>query len=230
MSLRRILLVLPLFLLVRTASAQTEDIGAWMTFSVNKGIVGKLDFNFDQELRFRNNLTDVNLLYTNLGLSYKFTKWFRFAAVYRFINKHKDDGSWGLRNRYYADFIFKFKPGKFTLGYRARFQEEIRGAGYTQENGKIPEIYMRNLFKFGYKVNDHFSPYVGTEMRWQIRNPRIPYNDGFTFDRTRFMAGVDYNINKIQTAGLYFLFQKEWNVNDPQTLYIIGLEYSLSFN
>ena len=228
MKYGRLLLILPFFLLARPANAQSQDFGSWMTFSVNKGIVGKLEFNFDQELRLRNNLTDVNLLYTNLGLSYKFTKWFRFAAVYRFIDKHKETGEWGLRNRFYADFIFKVKPGKFTLGYRARFQEEFRGYGYASDYGKVPEVFMRNLFKVSYKLNDRFSPYAGAELRWQLQNPRIPYGDGF--DRTRFFAGTDYEISKKQTAGAYFLLQKEWNVSDPQTLYILGLEYSLSFD
>lgn len=226
MKLRNLLFALPFLFLGSAASAQTEDLGSWMTLSFNKGIVGNLQFNFDQELRLRQNFTDINLIYTNLGLSYKATKWFRVAGVYRFIDKHKDDGTWGLRHRGYIDLIFKFKMEKFTLGYRSRFQSEWRGAGYTGELGNVPEVYIRNLFKIGYKLNDHFSPYIGTELRWQVQNPRIPYHDGF--DRTRFMAGTDYNINDQHTLGLYFLVQKEWNVIDPETLYIIGIEYSFS--
>lgn len=228
MSPRKLLLLFPFLILARFAPAQTSDLGSWMTFSVNKKIVDKLEFNFDQEFRLRDNLTNVNLIYTNLGLTYKFTKWFRFSAVYRFIDKHKSDGTYGLRNRFYADLSFKAKPGKFSLGYRARLQEEMRGIGYPDQYGTVPEIYLRNLFKVSYKLNDKFSPYAGTELRWQIQNPRIPYHNGF--DRSRFFAGTDYDINDKQTAGLYFLFQKEWNVSDPETLYIIGLEYSLSFD
>jgi hypothetical protein len=32
------------------------------------------------------------------------------------------------------------------------------------------------------------------------------------------------------SAGTYLLMQKEWNVNDPQTLYIIGLEFGISID
>lgn len=228
MKLKKLLLIIPVLLLGRVASAQTEDFGSWMTVSFNKGIVGNLQFNFDQELRLRNNLTDLNLIYTNLGLTYKVNKAFRVATVYRFIDKHKDDGTWGIRHRGYVDLIFRFKPAKFTIGYRARFQSEWRGAGYTGEFGRVPEVYIRNLFKIGYKINDQFSPYVGSELRWQVQNPRIPYHDGF--DRTRFMAGTDYNFNDNNTLGLYFLLQKEWNVVDPETLYILGIEYSFSMD
>lgn len=228
MKMKRLLLLIPVLFLCRISSAQTEDLGMWMTASFNKGLVGDLQFNLDQEFRLRNNLSDVNLFYTNVGLTYKFTKWFRVSGTYRIIDKHKEDGTWGIRHRGFVDFNFKFKPAKFTIGYRARVQSEWRGAGYSGEFGKVPEIYVRNLFKFGYKLNDDFTPYIGTELRFQVQNPRIPYHDGF--DRTRFMAGTDYQINKKQTLGLYFLLQKEWNVINPQTLYILGIEYSFSMD
>ena len=226
--MKRCLALFVFLFLLRPGFSQTEDLGSWLTFSVNKGITNKLSFGFDQELRLKDNISNINLLYTNLGLSYKFTKYFKFAATYRFIDKHKGDDTYGIRNRIMADFIFRVKPGKFTLGYRARFQSEWRGAGYGSDMGNVPEIFLRNLFKVSYKLGDHFAPYLGTELRWQLQNPKIPWGNGF--DRTRFIAGTDYNINKRNTAGAYFLLQKEWNVNDPQTLYIIGLEYSISFD
>jgi hypothetical protein len=208
--------------------AQTEDLGSWLTFSVDKGIVGNLSFNFDQELRLKDNITNINLLYTNLGLTYKFNKYFRFSGVYRFIDKHKTDDTYGIRNRFYGDLVFKYKVSKFSFGYRARFQSEWRKAGYGSSLGKMPEIFLRNLFKISYKLNDKFSPYIGTELRWQLQNPKIPWGNGF--DRTRFFAGMDYTINEKLSAGAYFLLQKEWNVNDPQTLYIIGLEFGISID
>ncbi|HLG03256.1 MAG TPA: DUF2490 domain-containing protein [Bacteroidia bacterium] len=226
--MRRLLLFLPLFFLAPAAVSQTDDFGAWMTFSINKGIAGKLDLNFDQEFRLRYNLTDVNLFYTNVGLAYRFTKWFKISGTYRFIYKHKDDNTWGVRHRGYVDLAFRTKPGRYVLSYRARLQSEIRTAGYSNEYGKVPEIYFRNLFKAGYKVNDVVTPYLATEIRFQIQNPRIPYHNGI--DRSRFIGGLDYAINQNNTFGAYFLFQKEWNVKNPETLYIIGLEYVLSID
>lgn len=226
--MKRYLLLFSFFLFASPVFSQTEDLGSWMTFSFNKGIVKKLDFNFDQELRLKDNLTSLNLLYTNLGATYKVASFFKVAVVYRFIDKVKGDGSFGIRNRFYTDLIFKVKPGKWSLGYRARIQGEWRRAGYYSDLGNMPEIYLRNLFKIGYKLNDHFTPYLGAELRWQFQNPRLPWGNGF--DRTRFFAGTDYEINKKMTAGAYFLYQKEWNVNDPQTLYIIGLEFGISID
>ncbi|MGL5889019.1 MAG: DUF2490 domain-containing protein [Bacteroidia bacterium] len=208
--------------------AQHSDLGNWNTFSFNKGLGKKLTLNFDQELRFRDNLTRINLVYTNIGTTYKINKSIRVAGVYRFIAKQKEDDLWGYRHRLYADLILKHRPGRFAFVYRSRMQWEWRGAGYSSQYGRVPEIYWRHLFKASYKLNDLVSPYLGTEIRFQLQNPRIPYHNGF--DRTRFMGGVDIQLNKTSTLGIYYLLQKEWNVIDPETLNIIGLEYSISID
>jgi Protein of unknown function (DUF2490) len=231
MMLRKHLRFLIFAILIITGSqlsAQHSDLGNWNTLSFNKDINKKLTLNLDQELRFRNNLTRLNLLYTNVGVTYKINKSVRIAGVYRFIAKYKDDDLWGYRHRLYADLILKHRPGRFAFVYRSRMQWEWRGAGYSSEYGRVPEIYWRNLFKASYKLNDLVSPYLGTELRVQLQNPRIPYHNGF--DRTRFMGGIDIQLNKISTLGIYYLLQKEWNVIDPETLNIIGLEYSISID
>lgn len=206
--------------------AQTSDFGMWNTFSVNKEITKKFTVGIDQELRLRDNLSTVHLLYTNVGASYKLSDYFKIGVVYRFIDRHKEDLTWGIRHRIYTDLTFKVKPGKFSIGYRARFQAEWRAQGYTGEYGKIPEIFMRNQVKVAYKASDDLEPYAGIEVRWQLQNPRIPYHQ--SIDRGRYFAGVNYEINKHNTVGTYFLIQKEVNVVNRQSLFIWGLEYTIN--
>lgn len=206
-------------------SAQNSDFGMWNTFSINQDLTKKITVSFDQELRFRDNLSTVNLLYTNIGASYKVTDFFKVSLVYRFIDKHKEDLTWGLRHRIYTDFTFKVKPGDFSIAYRARFQAEWRGYGYAPEYGRVPEVFWRNQVKAGYQAGD-FEPYTGIEVRWQMNNPRIPYHENI--DRARFFAGVNYEINKHNVVGTYFLMQKEVNVIDRQSLFIWGLEYTIN--
>jgi len=209
-----------------SAFAQTNDFGMWNTLSINKSLNSKFGLGIDQELRLRDNCTTVNLVYTNFGVNYKVRDWFKIALVYRFIDKHKDDFSWGVRHRVYTDLTFKVKPENFALSYRARFQMEWRGLGYDASLGNAPEVFLRNQVKCAYKGAGNFEPYAGIEIRWQIQNPRIPYHE--SIDRARYFAGVSYDFNKHNTVGTYFLLQKETNVVDRQTLYIWGLEYTLN--
>lgn len=207
-------------------NSQTQDFGMWNTISVNKEFSKKVSAGIDQEIRWRDNLTTLNLIYTNVGVTYKFTNWFKLSLVYRFIDKNKEDFTWGVRHRIYSDASFKVKPGKFNLSYRARYQIEWRAAGYELIHGNVPESYLRNQFKIGYKLSDQIEPYVGTELRFQIRNPRVPYRNGF--DRSRIFAGVNYEFNNKSVLGAYFLNQLEWNVVNPETLYILGIEYTFN--
>ncbi len=207
-------------------SAQTTDFGMWNTLSINKEINDKLTFGIDQELRLRENCSTINLIYTNVGATYKLTDYFKVGLVYRFIDKHKDDYTWGQRHRAYIDLTFKVKPADFSIAYRARFQSEWYGNGYNHDYGNIPEIFMRNQVKIGYKASDKIEPYIGCEVRWQIQNPRIPYHT--SIDRARYFLGFSYEINKHNTVGTYYLLQKETNVNDRETLNILGLEYTFN--
>lgn len=225
---RLALLAIVTIMAATPACAQHSDLRSWNTFSFNYGLNKKLTFNFDQELRLQDNLTRINQLYTNIGATYKINKYVRIAGVYRFIARYKEDNSWGIRNRFYGDVIVKLRPGRFSYVYRARLQYEWRGAGYGKEYGRVPEIYWRNLFKASYKVNDIVSPYLATEIRFQLQNPRIPYHNGF--DRSRFTGGLDLQVSKSSTFGVYYLLQKEWNIIDPETLNVIGLEYTISID
>ncbi|MGL4597822.1 MAG: DUF2490 domain-containing protein [Bacteroidia bacterium] len=224
----RFIVFLLAFCFVGNVYAQTSDFGGWFTASLNKELNKRFTLGLTQEFRVRNNFSRVNLFYTNIGVDVKVTNFMKLSFVYRFIDKYKADDSWGIRHRFYIDAAFKEKPGRFSLSYRARMQWEFRGRGYGSEFGNVPEIYFRNLFKAGYKVNDQISPYLASEIRFQVQNPRIPYHNGF--DRTRFIAGADYKVNSMHTFGAYFLFQKEWNTIDPETLYILGLEYTINID
>lgn len=223
--INRLLALFALFITV-SAHAQSNDFGMWNTVSINKEFTDKFSVGVDQELRLRENCSTINLVYTNFGATYKVTDFFKVGLVYRFIDKHKDDYTWGVRHRAYIDLTFKVKPAKFSIAYRARFQSEWRGAGYESDLGNVPEVFMRNQVKIGYNATDEIQPYIGTEVRWQIQNPRIPYHE--SIDRARYFAGVNYEINKHNTVGTYFLIQKEVNVMDRQSLYILGLEYTLN--
>ena len=226
--MNRFLLSISVILFTLPSFSQRDDFGAWMTLSLNKNITQKFGLSIDQEFRTKENLSTTNLFYTNVGISYKATKFLKVALVYRMINKQKNDGSYGIRSRIYSDVTFKVKPGKWTLSNRSRLQIEWRQTGYHSDLGNIPEVFLRNLSKIEYEVGPHLTPYVATEFRWQLQDPREPWANGF--NRTRFIGGMDYKFNNMHTIGTYFLLQKEFNVIDRQTLYIIGLEYTISLN
>ena len=208
--------------------AQTQpDAGMWNTFSLEKEITKKFSVGVDEELRLRDNLGQLNLLYTNLGVNYKPIKGIKLAFTYRLIEKYIGENiPFSFRDRLMLDASYKYKIDNWAFSYRARFQAEVRDY-YSSRKGKIPEWYWRNKFEIKYDLTKKYEPYIGTEIRYQIKDPRNPIsNEGW--HRIRAFAGVDYNINKNNSFGIYYLIQTEFGVVNPQNLYILGLQYSLT--
>ena len=205
-------------------SQKQPDAGMWNTFSLEKEITNDLSICFDQELRFKENYSRLNLLYTNISADYNVFKGFNVSIGYRFIDKYRIENRFSFRNRLMGDISYKYKFNKVTISYRSRLQAEVRDY-YSSEVGKIPEWYWRNKFELKYKISK-FTPYAGTEFRYQILDPRNP-NSNHGLHRARMYAGVDYDINKRNTIGAYYLVQQEYDIDDPADVYIFGLQYTI---
>ena len=212
-----------------TSSAFSQyypDAGSWNTISIDKAIKGKFTFLFTEECRLKENFTRLNLFYTNLGIEYKVTKNFKAALVYRWIDKYQDDNTFSYRHRLMLDLTYKHKFGKITASYRQRFQVEERDI-YSSENGRNPEWYSRNKIGAKYDLGKPYSPFASVEFRYQFHDPRNIESEN-TWHRDRYVLGAEYKINSKSSFAAYYLIQREYNVNVPNNLYIVGLEYSLS--
>lgn len=206
--------------------AQQYDLWQWNTLSLEKKLSKKFTVSLEQEIRFYQNVSRLNLLYTNFGINYKVTGNLKTSLVYRYLLKKQDDGSYSFRHRFYVDFTFKKKIKIISLGYRARFQAQVRDVN-SSDKGYIPETYMRNKVDVKLDFGKPFRPYIAAEFRYQFNNTQKRESD-FLWNRGRYYAGFDFVLNKKNTIGAYYMLQWEYNVNDPERDSVIGLEYSLS--
>ena len=204
----------------------TSDAGMWNTFSIEKQFNAKFFASIDQELRLKENFTMLNLLYTNLGIGMKPFKGLKVSLTYRWIDKWRyETQNFSIRQRLMLDITYKQKVGVLSLAYRARFQTEYRDFSVSQL-GKVPEWFWRNKFDVKYKIGK-YTPYIGVEFRYQIKDPRNPDADN-GWHRVRSFAGVDYDINANNSCGVYYLTQHDLGVRNAQYLYILGLQYSIT--
>ncbi len=137
-----------------------------------------------------------------------------------------EDKTFSYRHRATLNIILKHKFGNFAFSYRQRIQSEVRNV-YSSDIGRVPEWYSRNKFELKYDLDKPITPYIATEFRYQINNPRAVTSNGL-WHRGRYIVGLDYKKSDKHTFGIYYLIQNEFNVSSPQNLYILGLEYSLS--
>ncbi|MBC7695872.1 MAG: DUF2490 domain-containing protein [Burkholderiales bacterium] len=209
-------------------SQQTKDAGLWATLSIQHSLTKKINLAIDQELRLRENYQRINLFYTNVGIDYKFSKSIKISPTYRSIQKKRLDGSYSYRHRLMLDVTFKKKFNKVTLSERVRYQIEVQDL-YTSKKGKLAEQFLRFKTDLKYPVNEKVTPYISCELRYQIRSPR---GDGPTYDngfhRIRNVAGFEYQLNKKNAVNLYYLIQTEFYISTPESIYILGIAYTLT--
>jgi hypothetical protein len=200
-----------------------EDAWQWTTVSVDKKITRHWSVGLDEELRLFDNMSRINLFFTNVGVTYKINS-FKFSLVYRFVNKNQDE-YYSKRHRLYFDAAYKYNIKKFTIAYRLRFQGQVRDY-YSSDFGRSIESYSRSKFDFSYDVKK-YSPFVAAEFRFQISNPSFHEADKL-WDRMRYYAGCTYSFNRMHSVQLYYMFQHDFNNNRLENDFTLGVQYSLN--
>jgi len=203
--------------------SHAQDAGFWLSVNAEKKITQALSVSLSEEFRLNENMNEFGTFFTDAGLTYKINKYLRISANYRFICKRRLDDSYSNRHRYYFDLTVrkKFKP--VTLSLRTRFQSQYADI-FSSEDGKIPAYYLRDKLTIKYDAGKHIQPYFYAEIYTPLKHPYDVF-----IDKTRYCAGFEYEINRMNTIDVFYLFQKEYNVKAPETDYVIGLGYYLSF-
>ena len=227
--MKRSLLFLYTLLFCAPAFAQSEytfDSGNWSTFTVQHEFKKKFSLNIDQEFRIKENYSRMNLLYTNIGVSYKANKHWKIEPSYRHIDKFLLDGRISFRHRLMLDVTYKYKFGKLSVTERARYQTEVKNV-LSSHRAWQAEQYLRMRTGFEYEINDAYSIYYNCEFRYQINVPGndIVYNG--IWHRMRNVIGVDYKFNEHHSLNVYYLVQNEFNIGNPENISISGINYTI---
>ena len=101
----------------------------------------ELSVGIDEEIRFKDDISRLNLFYTNFGVSYKLIKNLKISLVYRLIEKFEADNTFSFRNRLMLDIGYKYKINNLTLSYRNRIQSELRNY-YSSVKGEITRMVL----------------------------------------------------------------------------------------
>jgi len=198
---------------------QQKDAGIWTSAGLETKVAKNLTASVSQEFRFNENVSELGTYFTDAGLSYKINKYLQVAANYRYILKRRVDDSYSPRHRFYVDIKLqkKFKP--FDLQFRTRLQDQYADIGHASDGG-IAEYYSRNKVSLKWDIKKPIEPYISLELFTPLNYPRE-----YAFDNIRSSAGVEYALSKHHNFDLFYMIQKELNVSEPTTDFIIGIGY-----
>jgi hypothetical protein len=222
-QVRSFLLILGIvsFLCPVISQAQIDDVGAWLSASVQKKITREMEASITGELRFNNDASAVDELLSDAGLEYSLSKKLKAGLHYRFISKNEPN-YYSKRHRVYFDLSYKQKVSSIALTVRGRIQEQYTDF-YSSETGKIPDWVFRGKLSAKYEVNKKISPYLSAECYFIVDDVKEQEN---YISRYRYEAGISYQFNRAHSINPFILYQH--NIPSDFNELIYGLAYAFS--
>jgi len=201
--------------------AQIDDIGLRTGITLQKQITRQLEGSLTEELRLYKDVTTINQLLTEVGISYSVSKKIKAGFTYRFINRNQEN-YYSKRHRFFVDLAYKEKIKSITLTLRERIQSQFSDY-YSSETGKIPVWILRSKITAKFDLNKKYSPYLAYELYYVLDNPKEI--EGIS--RHRYEAGVNYDFNRVHSINPFLLYQHL--VSPPFDQLSYGLSYTYSF-
>ena len=129
---RRLLPLAAALLFAATAQAQERrtthdnDFRARFSFALTKQLGQRHSITLDEELRLKDNWSQLDRIYTTLSYAYDVRPWFKAAAFYALIaNDRGADRSMEMRHRFYLELTASYKTGAWNFSLRERPQATL---------------------------------------------------------------------------------------------------------
>ena len=209
-------------LIVSMAHAQQNDFQFWPSASLALELSKKAKLHLEEEIRFKENYTQLARQINDLGISIKLNKNVRSALYYRVEADWKNPDNYRWRQGFYADLLFRYTPGRFLLGYRTRFQS-ARIEFNEKQVQLLGKLVNRHKFKVAYNIRGiSFTPFAEGELFFQFDRQQ------YTMSDLRVWIGLDYTPGKTHEFSLKYGFDKDYMVADPLTAYVIAFNYTIN--
>ncbi len=199
----------------RTPS-QNRQLWFWLQFT--KQLPKKFSIGFQYQLRLGNNMTKFTgeNFYANLG--YKINKYVSTSFTYQFFTSNKVNN-----HTFFFSLTGKYRYRDFTVGVRTAYQYVTEYFSRRYDPGHEPVHELRNRLFLKYAVASNWTVYAYCEP-YLFFDPK--YNSrGIWVDKIRNLVGVDWQVYKYNTIGLFYFFQPEFTGKRPEYQHVVGLVY-----
>ena len=199
-------------LICSSAMGQISDnhlwTGAKLRFRMNK----KLRFDIEEQVRFNNDVSKLNITFTEGSILYEFTKRISIKGNFRYTYDPESHNAL----RYSADFAYDWSKKRFPFDfkYRIRFQRQV------EEHTRESDNYLRNKFSADYNLSRLVDPFIAYESYF-----KLDYINKFTVNR--YVVGLEWRILKNLDLETFFMYENEFGERNPEInkVYGIGLTY-----
>lgn len=190
---------------------QVNDASIWAELEFQKKINLRQTIGISENLRLIENYTQVSTHFTQINYQYKFFKQFSVAFSYRFAQRYKYDQTMSFRNRFMLDLNYKIKFKAVSISLRERFQQQFQNALRT--NWQDYTTTFRSKITIDYDLEKKFEPFVSGEVFLENFN---------LLNNIRLAVGLNYEFSKYCSFQLSYIVNKQLNVINPYTFYILA--------
>jgi len=202
--------------------AQQKDFQFWPSAGIDLEVRKNLKLMLEEEVRLKENCTQMERQINDLGVGYKFNKYFRAALYYRIEANWKTPDDYRWKQGFYADFALKKTTGNFMMGYRLRLQSS-RIEFYSNEDNLFSNFINRHKFIVAYNIqNKPITPFIEEELFLNSVSHKMELINNRTW------LGISYTPGKIHEFSLKYGIDHERLVTDPLTSFIIAFNYTLN--
>ena len=211
-----------LLVCIPATQAQQKDFQFWPSANIDLGINKNLKVMLEEEVRLKENCTQMERQINDLGVGYKINKYFRAALFYRIEANWKTYDEYRWKQGFYADMALKQTTGRFTLGYRLRLQSS-RIEFNNNEDNLLSNFINRHKFIVAYNIqNKPLTPFIEEELFLNsVRHQMELINN-------RTWIGISFSPGKMHEFSLKYGIDHERLVPDPLTSFIIAFNYTLN--
>lgn len=208
---------------LQQTAGQQKDFQFWPSFALNVEVIKNLKIQVEEELRLRENATQMSRQINEIGVGYRINTYLKTSLMYRIEADWKNADTYIWRNGFYADMALRYEPGRFALGYRLRLHSSKISLNEKQQQW-FDGFLNRHKFTVAYDIKGSpLHPFAECELFAVLggsqRSSLLAY---------RAWGGITYSLNKKHDFELKYGIDQELNVPDPLRSYIIALGYTLN--
>ncbi len=226
-SIVKLLLIITVLFTSKNYAQTDSDWASWNTIGVEYKLNEKWSFALEEQVRLKENISVVDNYFTQLSADYKLFKGFKLGAGVRYIRDNDNQGNiQGYENhfRFQIDAMYKHEINDFKIGYRLRYQNKNElGVSYDEGDYANQNIRFKTSLEYNIK-NWKLDPKFSAEIFNRFQEGK---ENGF--NKYRLTLGTDYKVKNFGKLGVFYRFEKELNVDFPETKNIIGLNYTYTF-
>lgn len=225
MTLRNFAAVLFCIFSFTVVAQNVNDAGMWNSLSFSSqlkdilprktlGLAEDLTLSFNPEMRFDENISQLNGYFSDFGIAKKWSKYLSTSVEYRLGTK-KEETWYNLRRRWSLGAQWSIPIKNFKFSFTSRYQ-----ISQVNTNDVDLKSTWRQKATVEYSFSKNITGQVSHEMFF------LPITLENSDWRSQFI--LKYKLNKSRSISLGYLIQKDLSNADMDFVFLTG--YKLEFN